>query len=322
MTQMPLISLIIPAYNVEKYLDNCLGSVTAQTYGNLEIILVDDGSKDTSGAICDRWAERDDRIQVIHKKNGGLSSARNAGLDRAKGEFIMFVDGDDLLHRQICEQLYQCLSSAGADIAICNPAHIFDTAQIPYTVSEQRQVMSAPEAIREMWYQHSFLPSAWGKLYRSRILENIRFAEGCLYEDIDLMHELFWQADRIVYNPSALYGYVHRENSITTWGFSLRDAYILDVADKILAFAGEKDKSLLPAAQSYSMVAALRVELNAANTAELEATHARARQLLQKYGRTVLKDKNIRRKNRLALLMYFYFRPLMPMVYKHVNRWK
>lgn len=322
MTQMPLISLIIPVYNVEKYLDSSLGCVTAQTYENLEIILVDDGSKDTSGAVCDRWAERDDRIQVIHKKNGGPSSARNVGLDRAKGELIMFMDGDDLIHRQICEQLYQCLSTTNADIAICDIAHVFNTDQPKYTISERQRIMTAGEAIREMWYQHSFLPSPCGRLFRRRIFADIRFAEGRLYEDVDLMHELFWRADRIVYNPSALYGYVHRKNSITTWGFSLRDAYILDVADKILAFAGEKDKSLLPAAQAYSVVAALRVELNAAKTAELEAAHAHARQLLQKYGRTVLKDKDIRKKTRLGLIMYFYFRPLMPIVYKHVNRWK
>lgn len=322
MTQMPLISLIIPAYNVEKYLDGCLGSVTAQTYENLEIILVDDGSEDTSGAICDRWAERDHRIQVIHKKNGGPSSARNAGLDRAKGELIMFVDSDDLLHRQICEHLYHCLSTAGADIAICDPVHIFDMTQFKFTFSEQRRIMAAGEAIREMWYQHSFLSSCWGKLYRRRVLENLRFTEGRLYEDIDLLHQVFWRADRIVYDPSKLYGYVHRKNSITNRDFTLRDVYILDVADKILAFAGEKDQSLLPAAQAYSVVAGLRVELNAEKTAELEEAHARARQFVQKYGRTVLKDKNIRKKTRMGLIMYFYCRPLMPMVYKHVNRWK
>ena len=116
MSEMPTISLIIPVYKVEKYLDSCMQTVVAQSYRNLEILLVDDGSPDNSGAMCDAWAQKDARIRVIHKPNGGLSSARNAGLDEATGEYVMFLDSDDTLHPDICSHLYDCLSKHNAQI--------------------------------------------------------------------------------------------------------------------------------------------------------------------------------------------------------------
>lgn len=318
----PLISIIIPVYKVEAWLDACLESVVKQTYKDLEILLVDDGSPDHCGTMCDSWAEKDSRIRVLHKENGGLSSARNAGLDVAKGEYILFVDSDDVLDPRICSHLYRCLTEKNAQIAICDAAHIFPGQPVSYNVSEDMRVMTAREATEEMWYQRSFLPSAWAKLYHRSVFDSIRFTEGLLYEDIDLMHLLFYKATSLVYTPSALYGYNHREDSITTKPFGLRDLDILKVANKILTFAQTEDAALLPSARCYACVAALRVELNAPGTPELASGRKLAAMLLADYSGDVLKDKNIRKKTRYGLLLYRNCRPLMRLVYKYINRWK
>lgn len=320
MEQTPLISIIVPVYNVAQWLDTCVTSILAQDWENTEIILVDDGSKDDSGQLCDCWAEKDARIRVIHKENGGLSSARNAALDVVTGDYIMFVDSDDLLHPQICSCLYRVMNTNGAQIAICDPSHIFGTAPAQFETSEQTQVFSPIEAIRTLWYQHSFLPSACAKLYSRNVFASLRFTEGLLYEDIDLMHLLFWEAEKVVYTPAKLYGYMHRENSITTRAFSQRDLDILKVADKILSFASDIAGELLPAARSYAVVAALRVVLNAPKTLSEGHTHAKA--LLRVYGWQVMKDPVSRTKTRCGLLLYFFCRPLMRHIYKRVDRWK
>ena len=322
MTNQPLISIIIPCYKVEQYLDACMETVISQTYKDLEILLVDDGSPDNTGALCDAWAKKDSRIRVIHKENGGLSSARNAGIEEAKGEYIMFLDSDDTLHREICSHLYHCLEENGAAIAICDLAHVFPGEDADFNVSQEVKTLSAPDAIRDLWYQKNFLPSACAKLYKREVLATLRFTQGLLYEDIDLMHLLFWQAKKVVYTPSKLYGYSHREDSITTKKFSVRDLDILTVAEKLLAFAREQDTVLLDAAKSYAVVAALRVELNAPHTEGLKRGREKAREMLSRYGKQVLKDPNIRKKTRYGLILYFYCRPLMSVIYQRINRWK
>ena len=317
MTDSPLISVIIPVYKVESYLSSCLESVLAQSYTNLQIILVDDGSPDGCGVLCDRWAEKDPRITVIHKENGGLSSARNAGLEIATGAYVMFVDSDDILSDQLCQVLYQTLD--GADIAICDPVHIFPDTPWEYAFSQVRTQLDPESAICQMWYQTAFLPSAWGKLFRRELFARRRFTVGRLYEDIDVMHEVFYDAKSIAYTPARLYGYQHREDSITTKAFSKRDLDILMIANKLLAFAADKP-ALQSAARAYATTAALRVYLNAPK--ELADGIAEAKAILSQYGKTVRKDPHIRKKNRYALTLYFVCKPLMRFAYKFTNRWK
>lgn len=320
MTDTPLITVIIPVYNVEKYLDACMESVTAQTYKNLEIILVDDGAKDRSGGMCDAWADKDSRIRVIHQENRGLSGARNTGLDHASGEYVMFVDSDDILSPELCRRLYEA-AAEGADVAVCDAVHIFGDKPYEFLTVGERESMEPDEAIRRMWYQTAFLPSAWGKLYRAKLFSTRRFTEKRLFEDIDLMHEVLYDANRVVYDHSRLYGYVHRDDSITTKAFSMRDLDILIIADKILDFVQDKP-GLEKAAQAYAVTAALRVFMNAPGTGEFADGIAKAVSMIQSMGKAVMKDPDIRRKNYLALRLYFFSKPLMRTAYKFVNRWK
>lgn len=319
-TDQPLISVIVPVYNVREYLDRCMNSLVTQTYQNLEIILVDDGSTDASGAICDRWQQRDSRIRVIHRKNNGLSQARNTGLSAATGEFITFVDSDDIISPHLCRVLYDSIRQ-GAEIAICDAEHIFPDKTYEFSVSDRQELLDADEAIRQLWYQTAFLPSAWGKLYRRELFEGKRFTVERLFEDIDIMHELFYGAKTIVYNRSRLYGYVHRAGSITTKAFCQRDLDILIIADKILDFVADKPV-LEDAAVAYAVTAAMRVYLNAPQEEAFADGIAQAKQMLACYGKRVMKDPDIRRKNRYALWLYFHCEPLMRFSYKFINRWK
>lgn len=318
------VSVIVPVYNVEKYLDRCMESIVQQTYSNLQIILVDDGAKDKSGTICDTWKERDSRIVVIHQKNGGLSNARNTGIKQANGEYLIFVDSDDVVASSMIEQLVGLIETEDADISICGVSHIFDENDIKFEQNQTETISyNRNSAIMEMWYQKSFLPSAWGKAYKKRLFENLGFMERILFEDIDVMHELFWRSNKIVYKNVPLYGYVHRENSITTTRFSKRDCDILKISEKLLKFSKENDDSLVPAAKSYAVTAAFRIYLNAPQkNREFHAYYAKAEELLNEYGKTVMKDKKVRNKTKYALCLYFYCKPLLMVVYKRKNRWK
>lgn len=322
MAQQPLISVIVPVYKVEQYLDRCVESVLAQTYTNLEVILVDDGSPDNSGALCDAWAQKDDRIRAVHKPNGGLSSARNVGLDHATGEYVQFLDSDDVIHPAMCGILLAALTDNDARIAACEVAHTFEGDAPAYTVEGELEVLSSTEAISRMWYQTGFFPSACTKLYRRDLFDAHRFAEGLLFEDVEIMHKLLWAAERVVCTSARLYGYMHRNDSITTARFTVRDLDILAIADDLLAFAREQAPGLLGAARAYAVTAAMRVQLNAPKTPELADGRARARAMLKEFGGGVIKDKNTRRKTRYALLLYFGCRPLLCFLYKRIDRWK
>ena len=316
----PLISIIVPVYNVTGYLNDSLQTVVTQTYQNLEIILIDDGSTDGSGEICNIWAEKDSRIRVIHQKNKGLSCARNTGLDHAVGDYILFFDSDDLLSPDLCQILLDAMTP-DVGIAVCDCEHIFPDRAYSFEISSEIRIMSGECAIRQLWYQTGFLPSAWAKLYRRSIFAAHRFTPNLLFEDVDLMHELLWTAGKIAYTPSRLYGYVHRENSITTRPFSAKEFDILDISEKLLRFAQDKPSLIMPA-QVYAITAAFRIYLNAPRTLEYSCGIARAEEIIKRYGERVLKDRNIRRKNRYALYLYYLCKPLLWRVYKHVDRWK
>lgn len=185
--QAPLISLLVPIYNVASYVDRCVGSLVNQTYSNLEILLVDDGSTDGSGALCDEWVKKDSRIHVVHKENGGLSDARNAGIKRAAGAYLAFIDGDDYIAPEYCEKLYQALAAHDADISLCNicyewadgrrkdyePPH--GTREGVCTVKEVLQVLHGVGDLT--------LCVAWNKLYKRIIFTGnppLFFPQGTL----------------------------------------------------------------------------------------------------------------------------------------------
>lgn len=216
-----LISVIVPIYKVEAYLDECVQSILSQTHKQLEIILVDDGSPDGCPAMCDAWVEKDSRIRVIHKENGGLSDARNVGIDAATGDYIAFVDSDDWIVPEMYEKMLAALKKENADICACNILSCFPDRICPWGCGEY--TVGGPEQFLKMIYSDTSFPvAAWNKLYPRRMWEEIRFPVGKICEDAFTTYRLVHRAQRIVQIPEALYCYRIRENSIMTSPFRLQ----------------------------------------------------------------------------------------------------
>jgi len=214
----PLISVIIPIYNVEEYLDKCIESVIKQTYPYLEIVLVDDGSPDDCPVKCDEWALRDERIVVIHKENGGLSDARNAGLKIATGEYISFVDSDDWIANNMYETMMGAMQAENADICACGLMITYPECQEPLNMEP---MVGSSEKILEMIYQDTtYLISAVNKLYHRKCWAGFEFPVGKICEDAFTAYLLVERANKIVQISDALYYYRIRENSIMTSPFS------------------------------------------------------------------------------------------------------
>ena len=216
MNNQELISVIIPIYNVEKYLKECIESVINQTYTLLEIILIDDGSTDNSLKICKELAKIDSRIKLYHKDNGGLADARNYGIDRATGKYITFLDSDDFIEKDMYEVLYNDLVFNKAQISGCD-YYIFCNNRTVKSDDAEKNIciMNTEKALIKMNELIGFGLSACNKLFLAQLFDNIRFPKGKLNEDWYIMYKILDKADVIVYNPVAKYYYRQRENSIT-----------------------------------------------------------------------------------------------------------
>lgn len=217
-----LVSIIVPIYNAEVYLKCCIESLLHQTYRNIEIILVNDGSTDNSMKICLEYKGIDPRIVVLDKSNGGLSDARNCGIDISKGDYLLFVDSDDFIHPQMTEGLVNVSESFGADISICRFSKIAYGEKITYPIYKTEditgtaKVYTKEQAINELFDGSNYLAFtvAWNKLYKKDIFKQIRYPYGRIHEDEAVAYKLFLQANRIVFTDTVLYYYVQREGSI------------------------------------------------------------------------------------------------------------
>lgn len=212
-----IISVIIPVYNIEKYIEKCITSVINQTYEKLQIILIDDGSTDKSGLICDEFAARDDRIIVIHKENGGLSSARNAGLDIARGEYIGFVDGDDYIDKGMYEYLYNLVINYGADISICGYVSVENGHYSNSNNNHKKdvRVYKGQEKYNLITGLKTIDIVAWNKLFKKKVFDYVRFETKRLHEDQWTMPYVVHNSDVIVKGEEEYYFYINRDDSIT-----------------------------------------------------------------------------------------------------------
>lgn len=208
------ISVIVPVYNVAPYLRACVDGILAQTYRNLEIILVDDGSPDECPGICDEYAARDGRVRVIHKPNGGLSDARNAGLDVATGDLIGFVDSDDVVEPRMFELLAEAMAAEGAQVAGCNFYDLTSEGRGKEHGVSQRRVLGPHDVVRLLIHDDELQNYVWNKLFDARLWQDVRFPVGQRYEDVNTTYRLLEHAGRTVLIPQPLYGYRLREDGI------------------------------------------------------------------------------------------------------------
>ncbi len=214
MENAPLISVIIPVYNVEDYLERCLESILRQTYTHLEIILVDDGSTDGCPKICDDFQKKDSRIKVIHKENGGLSDARNKGLDIATGAYISFIDSDDWIDLQTYEISMEKMLTCNAQIVAFNVLRVYEGKDFTPNLSEDYEIMNAEQAILTTVGNTKVRTTAWNKLYRAELIGSFRFLKGKLNEDEFFTFRILDKADTIVYLHRECYYYFQRSGSI------------------------------------------------------------------------------------------------------------
>lgn len=248
-----LVSLIVPIYKVEMYLDQCVSSIVNQTYQKLEIILVDDGSPDHCPEMCDEWAKKDSRIRIIHKQNGGLSDARNAGIEVCQGEYLAFIDSDDWIETDYVEKMLQTAQNENADIVACTFVDEYEATGKTVFKPKERFVGDSEQALL-MLYDGTRIAAAAMKLYRHRIWKDMRFPVGRLYEDALTTYKAFDLADRIAQIPDGLYHYRIREGSIMTSKFSLKTVGISDVWKENYLFCKENYPRVADTARSFWLV--------------------------------------------------------------------
>lgn len=304
-----MISVIVPVYKVEKFLSICVQSIQMQTYSDWELILVDDGSPDCCGEMCDQFACQDPRIRVVHKTNGGLADARNAGTAVALGEYIVYVDSDDWVAPQMLELLLTQAQSTSADVVVCD---LLKTSNEDVTFPPAHgavQEFTGPQAMERMLYQTGFDTSACGKLYCAELVKKFPFPKGKLYEDLFTVYKILFAARRVVWLPQVLYAYRKNPDSIMNRSFDCRNLDELDAADEIVAFVQHNCPQYLPAANSrkfssYSQV--LRWMKNVpVSTLETEQTRQIIWRFLKEYRVRMMTDKYARRKNRIAAMASF-----------------
>lgn len=227
--EYPLISVIVPVYKVEPYLDKCVSSIVNQTYKNLEIILVDDGSPDNCPVMCDAWAEKDNRIRVIHKTNGGLSDARNAGMSAATGELIAFVDSDDWIAPDMYEKLYHCLTEDNSDIAACGVQMVWENgASSRMLTREGSRVLNQEEAMRAIIEESWLKQPVWYKLYKTALVRDILFPKGKYHEDVSWSYQAVGRAKKVSVSDHIGYYYLQRGGSIMGEGYSLKRLDVIE----------------------------------------------------------------------------------------------
>ena len=239
----PKISVIVPVYNVEKYLNKCIESIVNQTYRNLEIILVDDGSPDNCPQMCDEWAKKDDRIIVIHKENGGLSDARNKGLDIATGEYIGFVDSDDWIDLDLYECFVSKFKKNNASIIACNVVKVYED-KIEKNINEvKKEVYNVEEALNELIHGRTFRAVVWNKLYHKNTINKIRFPYGKTHEDEFFTYKVLSNANKLIYVPNKFYYYRQRSGSIMNL-WSTKHLDVLEAFNERLYFLKQNYSNL------------------------------------------------------------------------------
>ena len=207
------ISVIVPIYKVEEYLHRCIDSIINQTYTNLEIILVDDGSPDNCPMICDEYAKKDSRIRVIHKKNGGLSDARNAGIDIATGEYIMFIDSDDFVDIEMMESMMKNIIDNNVDMVVCNIKYVYEDREV-VKYNQADRILDKYEAMEEYLKDGIVQAVAWNKLYKKSLINDMRYKIGKTNEDEFFTYKVVDKTDKIYYNSRSFYNYIQRGSSI------------------------------------------------------------------------------------------------------------
>lgn len=298
-----LVTIVVPVYKVEKYIDKCVNSILNQTYKNLEIILVDDGSPDNCGQICDNYEQKDNRIKVIHKENGGLSDARNAGIDIASGKYISFIDSDDYIDNQYIEILYNAIIKDKSDMAISSHKVIYDTGAVLEKATGEESVLDSKEVLKRILYDDGIDLSAWAKLYKMELFKEIRYPKGRLFEDAATTYKLVDKSEKISVVSKSKYNYVIRGNSITNLNFSEKKMDLITSTKEMCEYVRNKYPELEKACNRRLMYAYLSTltQLLKSDTKN-EEIEKQLFSYIRENSKLILEDKQVPKRDRIALL--------------------
>lgn len=317
-----LISVVIPVYNVERYLRKCVDSVCGQTYRNTQIILVDDGSTDNCGKLCDEAAKSDNRITVIHKVNGGLSDARNYGIDIAKGKYITFIDSDDYISEDYLEYLYSLICDNDAEISICG--HIKTKSEDDRTRLQvtSQECLTREKALEEMLYAQKFSTSAWGKLYLTKFFFDVRYPYGKFSEDMFTTYKVINKANKIVYGDQICYYYLRRNGSILVSQFSNKN---LDVLEGLRQLASDIPVKKYGLEKSYSsqIIECIAAMLERKPDSQIIKDTGVWKLFREHRGKVLLDFKASKRVRAYALVSYLGLGPTIMIINTYYNlKWK
>lgn len=308
----PLISVILPIYNVEKYLPKCMESLLAQTYYNLELVMVDDESGELCATLCDEYASRDKRIKVYHKKNGGLSDARNYGISHSSGEYITCIDPDDYVDKDYVEYLYTLLKKYQCLMSICQHRVRYDNGTVRDYGAKGDEVISTEKCLERMLYHDVIDTSAWAKLYHRSLFQDVSYPVGKLFEDIGTTYRLMVQCNKIAVGYESKYNYIFHENSIVNSDFSPNKLDLIEMTDKMaqdVLRIYPKLESATKRRQVYARFSTLNQMLDTTN---YDAEKKEIISYIKENKSNVLKNPRTPKRDKVALLLiscgYRYYR--------------
>lgn len=316
---MKMISVIVPVYKVEAYLEICLKSIVEQTYENLEIILIDDGSPDQCPQICEAYAKRDKRICVIHQENQGLAVARNTGLQHITGEYVLFVDSDDFLDKEFCTRVISVIEKEKCDIVIGKVVTVdeqdnYIKSECEYTINKF-EILDNFQAMKEIVSEKRVTGYSWGKLYKRELLADITYPKGKLYEDRFTIYKYFAKAKKVCFCPDAIAYYRMRKDSITH-SLNLGRYYdLLEAEKEVLQFCIKQYPELVEMEEAYYFGRFVHIWItffDSKNKNEIKNLVKMMKKVYKEYGR----KKNIKIMHKISYKMIFF----MPSFYRKVIR--
>lgn len=320
MNENALVTVIVPVYNIQQYITRCVTSICSQIYKYLEIILVDDGSTDGSERICDKLAESDSRIKVIHKINGGLSDARNAALDIAKGDYFVLVDGDDFVSKYYVSNLITAIMVDNADMAVSWFENVLEgtspKTEAKSVADSEVEILSSAECVRKMLYQDGVETSACGKLYKKELFNDLRYPKGKLYEDILVTYETIHRSKKIAFIKNVDYYYFQRKTSIQYQKFSLRKLDAVNHIETLRSKVMNDYPDLEKAADCRCFSTISNILFQIGNEQEYKDLKRQLWKKLLYYRKSVISDHNARKKAKAGAVLTYFGYPVMHSVYR------
>ena len=314
---MEKVSVLVPIYNSEKYIKRCLESIINQTYKNLEILLIEDGSEDNSYNIIKKYQEKDDRIKIYQIVNNGVADARNKAVENSTGEYITFVDSDDYIEKDYIETLYSNLKKYNSDIAVCNCYNIIEETNIKTYKTfgiDKVQEYTNFQAVENLFYYLFLRHSPWGKLYKKEVWNNIIFPIGKNYEDLAILYKLFLNSNKIIYIPEEKYNYVIRKGSIVHNEIRKSDIEaILEYTKAILEDIKKNYPNLTPSAEYLTGYLSL-VLWRKIPEGKYKEYLKNVEDNIKKYRWKIIKNKKVNKKQKLLFILSYFGRNIYSFV--------